>query len=113
MRVSYPIDYYIPQLSTKKFCFPEWQREDCWKDNYKKELISSIFKGIDLPKIYLGDISDKDTVYIIDGGHRSRAISEFMKNEFSIVIDDIEIFYNKTFEKETRNKSILTSTRPR
>lgn len=109
-RVSYPIDFYIPQLDTEKFSFPEWQREDCWKDNYKKELISSIIKGIDLPKIYLGDIKDKDTIYIIDGGHRSRAISEFMKNEFSITIDDIEIFYNKTFEKETRNKSILTST---
>lgn len=109
-RVSYPIDFYIQQLNSTKFSFPAWQREDCWKDNYKKELISSILKGIDLPKIYLGDIKDKDTIYIIDGGHRSRAISEFMKNEFSITINDIEIFYNKTFEKETRNKSILTPT---
>ena len=70
-RISYPIDLYVQQLDNEKYSFPDWQREDCWKDNYKKELIVSILKGMDLPKIYLGDIKEKDKVYIIDGGHRS------------------------------------------
>ena len=109
-RISYPIDLYVQQLDNEKYSFPDWQREDCWKDNYKKELIVSILKGMDLPKIYLGDIKEKDKVYIIDGGHRSRAIREFMKNKFSITDGKTEIFYNKTFEKETRNKSILSSS---
>jgi len=108
-RVQYDIPYFIGQLETNKFSFPEWQRQDCWKDDYKKELISSILKKIDLPKIYLGDIIDKDTIYIIDGGHRSRAIRGFVNNEFSITLNGMEIFYNKIFEKETRNKSILNT----
>ena len=109
-RINYPIDLYVQQLDNEKYSFPDWQREDCWKDNYKKELIVSILKGMDLPKIYLGDIKEKDKVYIIDGGHRSRAIREFMKNKFSITDGKTEMFYNKTFEKETRNKSILSSS---
>jgi len=66
-------------------------------------------KGIDLPKIYLGDIVGTDDVYIIDGGHRSRAIMEYMANMFSIpLIDGSQTYYNKKFEKLTRGKSILT-----
>lgn len=108
-RISYPIHIYIQELRNDKYTFPKWQREDCWKQTYKEQLILSILKGIDLPKIYLGEIKDTDNVYIIDGGHRSRAIDEFMRNEFSITLNSMNIYYNKKFEKDTRNKGILTN----
>ncbi len=107
-RISYPIHIYIQELRNDKYTFPKWQREDCWKQTYKEQLILSILKGIDLPKIYLGEIKDTDNVYIIDGGHRSRAIDEFIRNEFSISLNSMNIYYDKKFEKNTRNKGILT-----
>lgn len=106
--ITYPIEIYIQQLRNDKFTFPKWQREDCWNQTYKEQLILSILRGIDLPKIYLGEIKDTDYVYIIDGGHRSRAIDEFMRNEFSITLNSMNIYYDKKFEKDTRNKGILT-----
>ena len=36
----------------------------------------------------------KDTKYLIDGGHRTRTLDKYMKNEFSIEIDSIEVYYN-------------------
>ena len=68
-RRQYSINYFIHQLQTDKYSFPNWQREDCWKPIYKQELVLSILNGIDIPKIYLGDIKDSDDIFIIDGGH--------------------------------------------
>jgi len=129
-RHDYPLSYFYLQLPRREpdavavpgqlvappdYTFPEWQREDCWSEKYKQELIGSILKGQDLPKIYIGDIRDTDIKYIIDGGHRSRAIREFHDNEFHIVNRDIvkgggdqKVYYDKQFDISTRNKRSLT-----
>lgn len=82
---------------------PIWQREDCWEDGYREELIESIMMGIDLPKIYIGNIIDYGKV-IIDGGHRTRAISSYINNNFSININGVRVFYSKKRRDGNREK---------
>ena len=107
-RSQYSIAMYNDRIINGKYSFPMWQREDCWTLRYKQELILTILTGIDIPKIYTANIKDIKETYIIDGGHRSRAINQFMNNEFSVKIDSVDVYYNIDFEKDTRNKRKLT-----
>jgi len=104
----YPIEVYNINVEKGKYSYPKWQREDCWLPEYKTDLIISILMGIDLPKIYLGDVINNPDTFIIDGGHRSRAINEFINNKYPIELDGVSVYYNKVFDKQTRNKRIFT-----
>lgn len=107
--INIAIEYLIHQYENGSYTLPEWQRKDCWSLEYKKKLIMSILKGIDIPKIYIGEIRGSERIkYIIDGGHRTRAISEFKKNEFSITHNGQKCFYNLETEHDTRNMGKLT-----
>lgn len=80
------IQDYISGFVNGEYTLPVWQRQDCWgKTNYRKSLIESIMMGIDLPKIYIGDIQGIGKV-IIDGGHRTRAINAYLNNEYPISV---------------------------
>jgi len=92
-----------------KYRIPKWQRKDQWIEEYKQELIVSILKGIDIPKIYVGKIKATNNKYIIDGGHRSRAIKEFYGNKFCININGSKVYYNNYIEHDVRNVRILYS----
>ena len=105
LRQQYPIKFWI-HLMTTDLEFPEWQRENCWTQQFEKDLILSILDGVDLPKLYIGDIKGSALKYIIDGGHRSRTIKRFHDNEFPVTIDDQDIFYSKP--SKTRNTGCLT-----
>ena len=55
--VNIPIEDYVHGFRNGEYTLPIWQRQDCWgKTNFRKSLIESIMMGIDLPKIYIGDI---------------------------------------------------------
>ena len=102
------IENYINGYVQKNFTLPLWQREDCWNDDYRQELIISILQGIDLPKIYIGDITNIGKV-IIDGGHRTRTLNSFMNNEFFVNIDGKKVFYtDDPLNNSIRNRRILT-----
>ena len=107
LRQQYPIKFWI-HLMSSELEFPEWQRENCWTKQFEKELILSILEGIDLPKLYIGSIKDSQTKYIMDGGHRSRTMKKFHDNEFSIPINDVDVFYSKP--SKTRKTSCLTDS---
>ena len=65
--------------------YPDWQRFDGWTPQYKREFVKAVLEGKDIPKIYTyEDPEDTDKEYILDGGHRSRAISEYIDGEFAI-----------------------------
>jgi hypothetical protein len=102
------IENYINGFVQRTYNLPIWQREDCWDDDYRQQLIHSILQGIDLPKIYIGDINNIGKV-IIDGGHRTRTLNSFMNNEFFIVISDEKVFYtDDPSNNSIRNHRILT-----
>ena len=87
------IDYISNYVNNDRIDFPKWQRDDCWDDEYRVTLIESIMQKTDLPKIYLSKKVNGE-FYLIDGGHRTRTISSYMKNMFAITIDDDKVFYN-------------------
>ena len=71
-------------------------------------------EGVDIPKIYIGNITSKKKKLIIDGGHRTRAINGFMQNEYPLEIDEKKIYYSKTpVEKDMRNISVMSEDEKR
>lgn len=73
------------------------QRDFVWTLEQKRELIYSIFKGIQLPPISIIQYRDKTknvTYKIIDGKQRLSTIISFVKNEFSIIWNNKEYFFD-------------------
>lgn len=64
-----------------KINFPIFQRENIWSEGQNILLIDSIFRGIDIPKLYLQKVG-KEGWDCIDGQQRIRAISGFFNNGF-------------------------------
>jgi len=87
---------YLRSFREGQYDLPPWQREDCWDDEYRKELIKSILEGTDLPKLYMADIIDNesDGISLLDGGHRTRALNGYNNNEYSIPINGKNVYYN-------------------
>mgnify|MGYP000846256381 FL=1 len=106
-RTDLTIEEYIENLNSK-YTYPVWQREEGWSTDYKDKLIESIVLGIDIPKFYIGKIKDTELQYIMDGGHRSRAIKQFKNNEISFVLDGTNVYYDKKFDHNTRNTTVLS-----
>jgi len=69
-----------------KFSLPEYQREPhLWSREEKSDLIDSILKGLDVPKIYFYKLLDaKGNYEVVDGQQRLEAIWGFYNNEFKL-----------------------------
>ena len=87
--------------------FPRWQRDETWPEQYRTTLIESIMGRSDLPKLYLSKNPD-GTFYILDGGHRTRAIRGYMDNAYPITIDGDKVYYDETPSQNTRNNRVMT-----
>jgi hypothetical protein len=112
-KVNYNISYYLHMFNSGNITTPKYQREHCWKPEFEVKLIMSILAGVDLPKIYLGQIKETGETHLIDGGHRSRTIDRFVNNEFHIIRDGKHVYYNKEFEQETKGKINLSEEEKR
>jgi hypothetical protein len=90
------VSNYLRSFREGQYDLPPWQREDCWDDEFRKELIKSILEGTDLPKLYMADIIDNesDGISLLDGGHRTRTLNGYINNEYSIPINGKNVFYN-------------------
>ena len=73
-----------------KINFPVYQRGLVWDELKKRLLIDSIFKGIDIPKLYLQRVGEEEWD-CIDGHQRIQAIVGFFDEEFE--------YHEQTFEK--------------
>ena len=69
---------------------PEYQRGEVWTLDQQKKLIDSVFRGYQLPIIYLHKIKleshgmVQDRVEIIDGQQRINALHRYCKGEFQL-----------------------------
>ena len=85
------------QFNSKEITFPIWQRDENWPIKYKQDLICSILNRRMIPMLFFAVLGD--TTYILDGGHRTRAINSFMDNKYSVILQRgynlINVFYNK------------------
>jgi hypothetical protein len=88
---------YVTNYSNGDYDLPRWQRgqQAVWTSHYREKLIVSMKNGIDLPKLYIGEVPGLGKI-IIDGGHRTRAMRGFMNNEFSVDLDGnkVKVFYS-------------------
>ena len=69
-----------------------------WKIEAMRKLIDSILNGFFIPEITLGKLRQEPENHpfsIIDGQHRLHTIDLFVRNMFSIIIDDIQVYYNE------------------
>ena len=91
---------------------PTYQRGAVWSKKQKQLLIDSILNNLDIPKLYLNDISgDSSNSFneeAIDGQQRLTAISEFYQNKFSLgkITNDINDFPVKGKRYKDLNESI-------
>ena len=74
---------------------PEYQRGEVWSPGQQKKLIDSIFRGYQLPIIYLHDIRREsygkvqERLEIIDGQQRINALHRYCRGEFALYeVDD-------------------------
>ena len=113
-QLPFNINYGMADLSIKHILDPKWnvtidwdvylpskgmnlQRPFVWTLEQKQELIYSIFKGIQLPPISIIQFrnDDKNITYkIIDGKQRLSTIISFVKNEFPIIWNEHEYFFD-------------------
>lgn len=77
-------DWSIPKLQKLqlRITFPEYQREkELWSLEAKAYLIDSIFKDIDIPKLYF-NLNDKKEYEVVDGNQRLGAIWEYLSDQY-------------------------------
>lgn len=81
------------------FSQADYQRNPkLWKPADKQRLIDSILADIDIPKIYLNEIS-KGQYEIVDGQQRLYAIWGFIANEYKFASEDFEELDGKAFDE--------------
>ena len=110
-----PIRYFQKEFSDGYRILDEWQRCDRWITSYKMDLIRSILSGNDIPKIMeytlVGDKMKRKR--ILDGGHRTRCIHEYINGEFGVKIGENYYFWTllggEEGEEGGKGKKINTS----
>src|SRR6267143_6705261 len=73
------IDDYVYRIDLDA----DYQREKIWSRNNQEELLDSIIKNIDIPKIYLARVTDDENFEYecIDGKQRMTTLLSFFKPE--------------------------------
>ncbi len=91
---EYEIDYDVYLTSKGK----NLQREFVWTSLQKEQLIISILKGVTIPPITI-ILYDRKLIKVIDGKQRLSTIISFVKNEFPIIHEGNEWYYNDLTEE--------------
>lgn len=87
--------YTVSQRQTRINPRPQYQRAPVWNLAKKQKLIDSIFRGYDIPKIYLRETAKSDFEHeVVDGQQRLRAIWEFRADGYELgeESDDLPIW---------------------
>lgn len=61
---------------------PGYQRGAVWTNKQKRMLVDTILRDMDIPKIYVREVSGEYDYEIVDGQQRLRAVIDFCKGEF-------------------------------
>lgn len=65
---------------------PDFQRGEVWNSDKSRKLLDTIYKGWDIPKIYL-NVIDEETFEVIDGQQRLTAIFRFYDDKLELPND--------------------------
>jgi hypothetical protein len=71
---------------------PEYQRESVWTRSQQQLLVDSLFREIDVPKLYFREIEKEGYEYeAVDGQQRLRAVFDFMSDGFKMPLDSDDV----------------------
>jgi uncharacterized protein with ParB-like and HNH nuclease domain len=88
------ISSIINDLNTKSIDLDvEYQRDIVWGQDKQKLFIDSIVKGI-APNPIIMNVDSDGNKQCIDGKQRLTSLTNYYKNEFPILIDNQELYYN-------------------
>ncbi len=82
---------------------PDFQRSKVWSLDKERKLLDTIYKGWDIPKVYLNVIDDEN-YEVIDGQQRLSAIFKFYDNSLTLPIYTNEIAGLKYYQLEDKVK---------
>jgi hypothetical protein len=88
-------DVFLPSIGINL------QRKLVWTTEQKQDLILSVLKGIEIASVSVIIYKDNETrktnsmiIKVIDGKQRISTLISFVKNEFPIVFEGVEYFYD-------------------
>lgn len=75
---------------------PEYQRTLVWTLKQKQDYINNLFNGMAeiRPTILLYYEDKKDIYEVLDGKQRLTTLFQFIDNEFAIIVDGEEVYFN-------------------
>src|SRR5713101_4193550 len=79
---SIPVKEFIDDYVYRIDLDADYQREKIWSRKHQEELLDSIIQNIDIPKLYLAQVSNENFDYeCIDGKQRMATLLNFYKPE--------------------------------
>lgn len=103
------MEAYEAYRNNKLFINRRYQRKLVWSQQEKKDLVESILLQYPIPLVLLA--SQNDNYEIIDGMQRLNAIFGFIENNFSVLLNNDEKYFNisdYTFAQTQATKGIIT-----
>jgi len=106
-KADIPIRYLHEEYANGERILDPWQRLDRWSPEYKQAFIISILQGNDIPKIMEYTLKGDETKKkrILDGGHRTRCIHEYISGEFGVKIGE-NYYYWTILNEKARDVSV-------
>jgi uncharacterized protein with ParB-like and HNH nuclease domain len=94
----------VPGVETVWFDNPEYQRELVWTLNQKQDYVTNLFNGMAeiRPTILLYYEGKKDVYEVLDGKQRLTTLFQFIDNEFAIIVDGEEVYFNDLIETDKK-----------
>ena len=94
----------VPGVETVWFDNPEYQRELVWTLNQKQDYVTNLFNGMAeiRPTILLYYEGKKDVYEVWDGKQRLTTLFQFIDNEFAIIVDGEEVYFNDLIETDKK-----------
>ena len=90
--------------------YASYQRRNTWDKHMHADYIKSLIIGEQPPPIVLNNKPENDIMvsYIIDGGHRTRAILAFQEGEFPVTLEGYNYYFKKGDKELKKDDRVLS-----
>lgn len=82
-KIELPISTILAMIEAQINLNPEFQRRDRWPRRHQSRFIESIIMNVPIPPVFLGE-DEYGSYVVLDGRQRLTAVSEFLKNNYSL-----------------------------
>jgi len=82
-KIELPISTLLTMIEEQINLNPEFQRRDRWPKPHQSRFIESIIMNVPIPPVFLGE-DEYGSYVVLDGRQRLTAVSEFLKNNYSL-----------------------------